>query len=207
VAVQFMQIIEITTDRVGELVRLEDEWRAAGLGRRTGIADWICADRGNPGRYFSVNLFPSLDQAMANGALPETNALAEQAMQLGDAAFYDCDVLHDIWSDELDGQATRLAQMFANAEVPERLFTDDVIVELNVPHPRQEFRGLDALRASVPATITKGTIEEQRVVPSIGGFVLEIALRTHAYSRQVCVARTAGGLIAHLSVYCTGDFS
>jgi hypothetical protein len=31
-------------------------------------------------------------------------------------------------------------------------------------------------------------------------------LRAHAYSRQVCVARTAGGLIARLSIYCTGDF-
>ena len=72
---QFMQIIEITTDRIDELVHLEDAWRVAARGRRTGIADWICEDRSNPGHYFSVNLFPSHDDAMVNGALPRRTSL------------------------------------------------------------------------------------------------------------------------------------
>jgi hypothetical protein len=203
---QFMQIIEITTDQIDELVVLEDEWRAAARGRRTGIADWLCADRDNAGRYFTVNLFPSYDEAMANGALPETNALAEHAMQLGTATFSNCDVQHDVWGDELDAQAEKLAQMFATTDVPDDLFTEDVAVELNIPHARMEFRGIDAVRANVREMITPGRIEEQRVVPTIGGFVLEVALQASAYSRQVCVAETAGGLIRHLAVYCTGDF-
>src|SRR5215470_14643831 len=94
--VQFMQIIEISTDRIDDLTALEDEWRVAGRGRRTGIADWLCADRSSPGRYFSVNLFPSHDAAMANGALPETDALAAQAMQIGSATFHDCDIVQDL---------------------------------------------------------------------------------------------------------------
>ena len=59
--VQFMQIIEISTDRIDDLTRLEDEWRIAGRGRRTGIGDWLCVDRSIPERYFSVNLFASYD--------------------------------------------------------------------------------------------------------------------------------------------------
>ena len=86
---EFMQIIEITTDRIDDLTKLEDEWRVQARGRRTGIADWLCADRSRPGRYFSVNLFPSHDAAIANGALPETDALAAQAMQIGTATFHD----------------------------------------------------------------------------------------------------------------------
>ena len=50
----FVQIIEVTTDRIEDLMRLEGEWRVAGRGRRTGTADRLCADR-NPGRSFSVN--------------------------------------------------------------------------------------------------------------------------------------------------------
>jgi hypothetical protein len=33
--VQFLQIIEISTDRIDELVQLEDEWRVAARGART----------------------------------------------------------------------------------------------------------------------------------------------------------------------------
>jgi hypothetical protein len=154
-----------------------------------------------------VNLFESHDDALANGALPETDALAARAMQLADATFHDCDVLQDVWRDELRGQSDRLVQMFATVEVPEGVFTDDVIVELNVPHGCQTFRGLDTLRSSVSTMLDPAQVEEERFVPAIGGFVVEIALRAHAYSRQVCVARTTGGLIAHLSIYCTGDFT
>jgi hypothetical protein len=68
--VQFMQIIEISTDRIDSLVRLEDEWRIAGRGRRTGIADWLCADRANSGRYFSVNLFASRSRSCFGRTLP-----------------------------------------------------------------------------------------------------------------------------------------
>src|SRR5438034_9640093 len=105
-----MQIIEISTDRIADLTELEDEWRLAARGRRTGIADWLCADRAHPGRYFSVNLFPSHDAAMANGALPETDALAAQAMQIGAATFHDCDVLQDVWRHELRAQCDRLVE-------------------------------------------------------------------------------------------------
>ena len=115
---EFMQIIEITTDRIDELATLEDEWRIAGRGRRTGTADWLCADRSQPGRYFSVNLFPSHDAALTNAALPETDALAGEAMKIGAATFYDCDVLQDLWMNELRAQSDRLVEMFTTATLP-----------------------------------------------------------------------------------------
>jgi hypothetical protein len=202
----FMQIIEISTDRIDDLTRLEDEWRLAGRGRRTGIADWLCADRSRAERYFSVNLFPSYDAAVANGALPETDALAAQAMQIGAATFHDCDVVQDLWANELRSQSERLVAMFATATVPDGLFTDDVVVELNVPHASQRLQGLATVRSRVPEMLSPGTVEEQRFLPAIGGFVIEVALRATAYSRQVCIARTRGGLVEHLAIYCTGDF-
>jgi len=202
----FMQIIEISTDRIDDLTRLEDEWRVAGRGRRTGIADWLCADRSRAERYFSVNLFPSYDAAVANGALPETDALAAQAMQIGAATFHDCDVVQDLWANELRSQSERLVAMFATATVPDGLFTDDVVVELNVPHASQRLQGLATVGSRVPEMLSPGTVEEQRFLPAIGGFVIEVALRATAYSRQVCIARTRGGLVEHLAIYCTGDF-
>ncbi|HXY94527.1 MAG TPA: hypothetical protein VEP49_18760 [Acidimicrobiia bacterium] len=203
---QFLQIIEIITDRIEELLAFEDEWRVAARGRKTGTADWLGADRERPGRYFSVNLFPSLEAADANGALPETNALAEQAMQLGSATFYNCDVIHDVWGDELDGQADQLAGMFATAQVPHDLFADDVVIELNFPHSRGRLDGIAAVRSSVPVMLEPATVGEQRVVPMLAGFVLECTLTTNGVSqRQACIAQTAGGLVRHVAVYCTGD--
>ncbi|MGZ4675747.1 MAG: hypothetical protein ACXV8Y_04370 [Acidimicrobiia bacterium] len=204
---EFMQVIEISTDRIEDLMQLEDEWRVAARGRRTGIADWLCADRSRPGVYFSVNLFPSHDAAMENGALPETDSLAREAMQLGEATFHDCDIVQDLWADELRAQSDRLVEMFAAASVPDGLFTEDVVVELNIPHAVVRFEGLEIVRVQVPASVTAGRVEEDRFLPAVGGFVVEIALRAGAYSRQVCVARTRGGLIEHLAIYCTGDIS
>ena len=94
-----------------------------------------------------------------------------------------------------------------DATVPEGLFTPMWSLNLNVPHGRQTFRGLDAVRSGVSAGISPGRVEEEWFLPAIGGFVVEIALRSAGYSRQVCVARTQGGLIADLSIYCTGDFA
>lgn len=205
---QFLQIIEITTDRIDELVRLEDEWRVAARGRRTGTADWLCAVRDQPGRYFTVNLFPSYDEAMTNGALPETNALAEQAMQLGSASFHDCDVLHDVWGDELDGQAGKLASMLATGVVPDDLFADDVVIALNIPHGREELRGIEAVRAAAPLMIPPGEVVEQTVTPAISGFALEVAIRAaDGLSRSLSVARTTGGLVHELAYYCTDTIS
>ena len=204
---QFMQIIEIMTDRLEELLRLEDEWRVAGRGRRTGIADWLCADRDTPGRYFSLNLFRSHDDAVANGELPETGVMAQQAMQIGSAAFHDCDVLHSLWGDELDAWAQKLAEFYVTTELPADLFTDDVVVELNFPHSHETFEGIDEVQGGLARAFGPGSIEEQRVVPTIGGFVLELALRGTGHSRQVCVAGVRGGLIAHLSIYSTGDLA
>lgn len=204
---EFMQIIEISTDRVHDLMELEDEWRSAARGRRTGIADWLCVDRSRPDRFFSVNLFPSYDAAIMNGALPETNALATKAAQIATASFHDCDVVQDLWANELRSQSDRLVAMFRAASVPDGLFTDDVVVELNVPHAAHRFEGLRTVITRFAEMVSAGgTVEEEHFLPAVGGFVVEFALRSPSYCRQVCVARTRGGLIAHLTIYCTGEF-
>jgi hypothetical protein len=205
--VEFMQIIEISTDRLPDLMEFEDEWRGAARGRRTGIADWLCADRSRPDRFFSVNLFPSYDAAIANGALPETDALAARAAQIATASFHDCDVVQDLWANELRAQSDRLVAMFSTARVPDGLFTEDVVVELNVPHAAHRFEGLRTVTTRFAEMEIAGTVEEEHFLPAVGGFVVEFALRSPSYCRQVCVARTRGGLIAHLAIYCTGDFS
>src|SRR5262249_45834686 len=159
----------ISTDRIDDLTKLEDEWRAQGRGRRTGIGDWLCADRSQPGRYFSINLFPSHQAATANAALPETDALASQAMQLGTAVFYHCDVVQDLWANELAAQSDCLVEMFATATVPDGLFTDDVHVELNVPHAQEMFEGLDTVRSRFPHMVDPGRVEQTQFTRTIGG--------------------------------------
>ena len=202
-----MQIIEIETDRVDDLIALEDEWRTAARGRRTGTADWLCADRSRPGRFFSVNLFPSHDAAIANGSLPETDTLATSAARIATPTFHDCDVVQDLWANELRAQSDRLVAMFGTATVPDGLFTDDVVVELNVPHATHRYEGLTTMTARFAEMVTPGTVEDERFLPAVGGFVVEFALRSPSYCRQVCLARTRGGLIADLAIYCTGDFA
>jgi hypothetical protein len=90
----FIQIIEFTTSRWGEVEGLVDEWQEKTEGRRTARRATITKDRDRPGTYVQVVEFPSYEEAMANSELPETAAFAERLAGLcdGPPSFRNLDV-------------------------------------------------------------------------------------------------------------------
>ena len=80
----FIQIIEIETTRSDEVEALVDAWREKTAGRRTAQRGTFTRDRDRSNVYMQIVEFPSFEDAMANSALPETAALAEQLRELCD---------------------------------------------------------------------------------------------------------------------------
>lgn len=78
----FIQVIEVTTTKLGEAEELMDEWVAATEGRRRARRSLLTRDRDRPDTYVQVVEFPSYEAAMANSALPETAAFAERLSAL-----------------------------------------------------------------------------------------------------------------------------
>lgn len=91
----FIQSIEISTTRVDEIEALLDDWRTQTKGRRTAQRGTFTSDRNRPNTYLQIVEFPSYEDAMANSALPETAAFAEQLAKLcdGPIVFRDLDVM------------------------------------------------------------------------------------------------------------------
>ena len=90
---KFVQIIEIKTSRIDEIMSLIDEIRADGpmpMARVTGTAD-----RDQPDRYLSILEFDSYEQAMENSNRPETTEMAQRLASLCDEppTFRNLDVL------------------------------------------------------------------------------------------------------------------
>ncbi len=81
----FIQIIEMVTTQPEEAQRLVDDWQAQTEGRRTAQRGTLTKDRDRPDTYVQIVEFPSYEDAMANSALPETAAFAEQLAKLCDA--------------------------------------------------------------------------------------------------------------------------
>lgn len=94
---EFVQIIEVTTTRMSEIEALMDNWLAATEGRRSAQHSVLGKDRDRPDTYVQVVEFPSYDAAMANSALPETAAFAEQLTKLCDSppSFRNLDVVRE----------------------------------------------------------------------------------------------------------------
>ena len=90
----FIQIIDYSTSRPGEIERLAQEWAAATQGKRTATRQTQCTDRDQAGRYVHIVEFPSYDEAMRNSSLPETAHFAEQLTKLcdGPVTFRNLDV-------------------------------------------------------------------------------------------------------------------
>jgi hypothetical protein len=81
-AMTFVQIIEMTTTKASEVEELMNGWMAATEGRRSASRSLLTKDRERPDTYVQVVEFPSYEEAMANSALPETTALAENLSDL-----------------------------------------------------------------------------------------------------------------------------
>jgi hypothetical protein len=98
----FVQIMTYTTSKPAEMQALADEWEKATEGKRTVLRRVLCEDRDNWGRYFNVVFFDSHEAAMANSALPETEALSVKLRSLTDGppTFYNLNVVDDtVWDD------------------------------------------------------------------------------------------------------------
>ena len=93
----FIQIIEVRTNNVEGLQRLDDEWEKATEGKRTLQRAIIAHDRNEDDRYLILTFFDSYEAAMENSNLPETAEFAEKQMQFltGPPTFHDLDVIDD----------------------------------------------------------------------------------------------------------------
>jgi hypothetical protein len=93
----FVQIIEFRTSKFDEMRQVEQEWEQATEGKRKAGRRVLTQDRDNPGRYLNIVFFDSYADAMANSALPETEAFSQKMMAFADGppTFYNLDVIDD----------------------------------------------------------------------------------------------------------------
>lgn len=66
---EFIQIIDMHTSKVDEIMRLEDEWEKATKGKRTLRRSIVTRDRNDAERYLVIAFFDSYESAMANSNL------------------------------------------------------------------------------------------------------------------------------------------
>jgi len=93
----FVQIIEITTSRLGEVEALMAEWITKTEGKRSASRSLLTQDRDRPSTYVQIVEFPSYEEAMANSDLPETGDFAERLIVLcdGPPSFRNLDLLRE----------------------------------------------------------------------------------------------------------------
>ena len=91
----FVQIVEFKTNKIDEIRKNVNDFRAATKGKRTVTRVTVTADRDNPGRHFVIAEFPSYEEAMKNSELPETKEFAAKQQELSDGprTFYNLDVI------------------------------------------------------------------------------------------------------------------
>ena len=94
---EFVQLIELRTSNVDEIMKLEDEWRKATDGKRTLRRSIVGRDRHDPNRYVVMAFFDSYESAMENSNLPETTEFGQKQTALldGPMQFTDLDVIND----------------------------------------------------------------------------------------------------------------
>ena len=92
----FIQIIDIRTDKIDEIMALDKDWEAATEGKRTLRRSIVARDRNDSGRHLVLAFFDSYESAMVNSNLAETQAFARSMESLVDSmAFLDLDVVDD----------------------------------------------------------------------------------------------------------------
>jgi hypothetical protein len=90
----FVQVVEMTTSRIDEVRKFNEEWRERNPDR---LLDWsiVAEDRDNPGKYVVMVHFESYDVAMKNSADPRTAEYAAKMEELcdGPLTFRNLDVV------------------------------------------------------------------------------------------------------------------
>jgi quinol monooxygenase YgiN len=96
--VEFVQIIELKTKNVDEILALEQKWRKATDGKRTLRKSYVTRDRNDPDRYLVLAFFDSFESAQVNSNLPETQEFGLQQSKLaeGPMSFTDLDVIESM---------------------------------------------------------------------------------------------------------------
>jgi quinol monooxygenase YgiN len=205
----FLQIIDFHTDRFEEFTELEHQWIKDSAGARTSTGGQLYADRDNPGHYVALDWFTDYDSAMVNSALPATSAFAEQAMALstGEVVFHN---LEPVLEEFIQGEP-ELRSALETSTLPRHAFTDDVELDMIVPHGRMTARGVDALEAIMREESAGRTLTVWEPQATMTGFVAEYAYRTHDADDSVAVgcliAHVHHGRIARLYLTCGGNWN
>jgi hypothetical protein len=96
-AMSFVQIMELRTTKVDQILSAVDDYEKATEGKRTVARSFVCRDRDHSDRHFVIVFFDSYEEAMKNSALPETDALSKKTAELANGAptFYNLDVIEE----------------------------------------------------------------------------------------------------------------
>jgi quinol monooxygenase YgiN len=92
----FIQIMEMRTKKVDEIMKLDQEWEQATEGKRTLRRAVVGRDRNDPERHVIIAFFDDYESAMQNSNLPETQEFATKQSALAETVqFIDLDVIDD----------------------------------------------------------------------------------------------------------------
>jgi ketosteroid isomerase-like protein len=98
-----------------------------------------------------------------------------------------------------------------DASIVDGVFTDDVLLDMNVPAWRFQVQGVDALRATRQSAGGRWDVHAGPVTPTSAGFVVETSYDSvddgvPHYTRSVDVVTVRDGRISKLVHYCTGPW-
>jgi hypothetical protein len=95
--VAFVQLIDLRTQNVEEIQKLETEWERATDGKRTLRRSIIGQDRNDPDHFVVIAFFDDYESAMVNSNLPETAEFGRKQSELldGPMQFTDLDIIDE----------------------------------------------------------------------------------------------------------------
>jgi ketosteroid isomerase-like protein len=98
-----------------------------------------------------------------------------------------------------------------DASICDGLFTDDVILDMNVPAWRFQPQGVDALRATRQSAGGRWDVHAGTVTTTSDGFVMETSYDSiedgvPIYTRSVNIITIRDGKISKVVHYCTGPW-
>jgi len=108
--------------------------------------------------------------------------------------------------------AEKMVSFLETGTAPEGLFRPDVFLDLTMPTWRVQAAGAeDLIAVRKEGHPEPGRVPRWRADPTPAGFVFEFEERwdhegQEWYSRELMRVEVAGGQIAELTVYCTGDW-
>lgn len=108
--------------------------------------------------------------------------------------------------------ADRLVRWLHAGDRPNDLFTEDVFVDLSLPHWRVQGRGVDTtFGIREDGHPYRGTVRVEALDRTSRGFLIQfeerwIADAHHWYCRELIHCVVVDDRISELSVYCTGDW-